>query len=74
MPATWSRLLLFLIRLRQSEEAQAEQIFYPFQSHDELASSIQRVIGAVEKLHAVESEHADSDTQFCDGEETPPAT
>jgi hypothetical protein len=30
-------------------------------------------LGAVEKLHAVESEHADSDLQSCDGEETPPA-
>jgi hypothetical protein len=33
--------------------AQAEQIFHPFQPHDELASSLQHIIGAVEKLHAV---------------------
>jgi hypothetical protein len=71
--ATWSRLFLFLIRPRQSEEAQAERIFHPFQLHDELASSIQRIIGAVEELHAVEWEHADCDTQSCDSEENPQA-
>jgi hypothetical protein len=44
---------------------------HPFHPHDELASSIQRIIGAVEKLRAAESEYPDSETQSCDGEETP---